>query len=196
MSTLAIRPLRTEDLDLLSGPRRPSGQPPAVLRDAHHIMARMFAMGLRTSAVAERMGYSASRVSTIRNSPAFEALIAHYRSVVDAEFKATTHDYFSLLASNTHRAERFIAERLDEHETAIVAAEAGEETVARQVPLRELVTLGRDGADRVGYGKRSVNLNINTDFAGNLEAALRRSRGAMIDITPPAEPQAQIKRRA
>lgn len=200
MTALRLRPLAPSDLDLLEGPRRSTNAPPASMRDAHHVMARMFALGLRVKAVAERMGYSAARVSTIRQSPAFDALIAHYRGVVDAEFKATSHDMFALLAQNTHRAERFVAERLDEHETAVVAAELGEETTARMVPLKELLAISRDGADRVGYGKRSVNLNLNADFAGNLEAAIRRSRQAqMIDVTPdeslPA-PGPQIKRRA
>lgn len=197
---LTLRPLAPEHLDLLEGPRRPAPQvTTSNLRDAHHVMARMFALGLRVKAVAERMGYSATRVSTLRQSPAFEALIAHYRGVVDAEFKTTSHDMFSLLTQNTHRAERFVAERLDEHEDAVLAAAEGVETTARMVPLKELLAISRDGADRVGYGKRSVNLNLNADFAGNLEAAIRRSRQAqLIDVSPPDTPSLgpPIKRRA
>lgn len=187
---LTCRSLAPADLDVLvEGPRRPgpAQHGPQTLRDVHHQMARLFAMGLRTGQVAERIGYTLNRVSTIRNSPAFEALVQGYREKLDAAFTTASFDYFATLSENGRRAERLIADRLG-------ALIDGDED-ATPISTKELITISRDSADRIGYGKRQTNLNLNADFATLLDRAVRRSRDAqrevespdpkMIDVTPP-----------
>lgn len=185
---LTARALIPSDLDtLVEGPRRPSGPPPQTLRDVHHQMARLFAMGLRTGQVAERIGYTLNRVSTIRNSPAFEALVAGYRAKLDEGYSKASFDYFSTLSTNGMKAERLIADRLDD------LLDGSED--ALPISTKELVAISRDSADRTGFGKRQTNLNLNADFATLLDRAVQRSREAMvgvgqdppmIDVTPPA----------
>lgn len=178
---LTARSLTPADLDILvEGPRRPSGAPPQTLRDVHHQMARLFALGLRTGQVAERIGYTLNRVSTIRNSPAFEALVQGYREKLDSQFNAASYDFFATMTSTTAMAERMLNDRLTE------AMEGGED--APHIATKELLAIRADGADRIGYGKRQTNINLNADFASLLDKAVKRSRDAMIDVSPPAAP--------
>lgn len=137
------------------------------LREPHHRVARLFAAGLRTHEVAERSGYSSARVTTLKNDPAFQELVAKYRDKVDAAFEREQDVYMQLATQNMITAERMIAEKLEEHE------ENG------TLPaIREALSISRDAADRFGYGKRQTNLNINADFASMLEKARARSAGA------------------
>jgi len=189
---LTLTSLTPVDLDtLVEGPRRPSGAPPATLKDVHHQMARLFAMGLRTGQVSERIGYTFNRVSTIRNSPAFEALVQHYRGKLDESFSRASYDYFSTLSENSIRAERMIADRLAE------ASEGGDD--APVISTKELLAISRDGADRIGYGKRQTNVNLNADFATLLDRAVSRSRDAQRTIegeTSAPPPPPKLLRRA
>lgn len=144
------------------------GAEPAVkrLRDTHHMVARLFAMGLRPRAVAERTGYSLARISTLRQDPAFEELIACYRQDVDQSWREELDDYFGLATKARNTAVRMICDQLED------AEETGE-----KIPIRTLVTLNADLADRTGFGKRSTQVNLNVDFAAQLDRAIKRSRG-------------------
>lgn len=185
--TLTCRSLSPSDLDVLvEGPRRPSCLPPKSLRDVHHQMARLFALGLRTGQVAERIGYTLNRVSTIRNSPAFEALVQGYREKLDSSFTAASYDFFATMTSTTAMAERMLNDRLTE------AMEGGED--APHIATKELLAIRADGADRIGYGKRQTNINLNADFASLLGKAVRRSREAMVDVTPPEPSVSDVPR--
>lgn len=168
------------------------GRSPSVkkFRDSHHMVARLFAMGLRPGEVAARAGYSLGRVSTLSNDPAFQELVATYRDDVDQEFKETADEYFDIAISNRIMAARLINDKL-------VDAEPDD------VSLRELVTIHADAADRTGYPKRSVAVNVNVDFAAQLDRAIKRSTGARPDLkliegSKPASidvPFQQVKRR-
>jgi len=46
------------------------------------------------------------------------------------------------------------------------------------LPMRDLIAITSDRADRFGYGKTQRNINLNVDFAAQLEAARKRSSGA------------------
>lgn len=142
-------------------------------RDPHHRLARCLAMGMRVTEAAEECGFSEARVYMFNADPAFSNLVEHYRGVVTQEFKEATQGYMGLLVSNQMKAERMIAEKLDK------ADEEGE-----LPPTRDLLAIARDAADRTGAGKKSTNVNLNIDFAAQLEGAIKRS-GKVIDITPP-----------
>lgn len=189
---ISIRPLTREDLGMIEEKResddRSGGGAAARFRDPHHRLARLFAAGLRTDEVVERSGYSYGRVSQLKGTPAFEELIAKYREKVDAAFVANVDDFYDQATANMRMAERMIAERLEEADDEGGAA----------IPLKTLVDISGDRMDRFGYGKRQTNVNVNVDFAKQLEDAIARSGKApkLIEaqpqspsrINPPAPP--------
>lgn len=182
-----VRDLTREDLELLKVPRASQALAfPAKLRDSHHRIARLVAAGLRTKDIAERTGYAQNRISTLCQSPAMQELVARYREKVEESFVDSIDAYYETATNNMLAAERQIADRLDE-------ADAEGETL----PMRDLIAISRDAADRFGYGKKATNVNINVDFAAQLERAIARS-GKTIDsqavpIAPATRPQQSAK---
>lgn len=157
-----VRPLTREDLEMI----REKRTTPIVekFRDPHHHVARLIAAGLRLDEVAERSGYSYARIATLSADPTFQQLIAEKRKDVDRAFIESQDDYYRLASSNMLKAERQLSERLDK------ADEDNE-----LLPVRDLISISRDAADRFGYGKKTTNVNLNVDFAARLEAAAARS---------------------
>lgn len=170
----AVRELTRDEVRLI-----PRSRTPAViqLRDTHHMVARLFALGLRPNEVASRTGYGIARISVLRNDPAMQELIASYRDAVDESWKETADEYFTNAAAVRTTAIRLIRDRLEE-------AEPGD------IPLNQLVAIHADTADRTGYPKRKESVNLNVDFAARLEQAVQRSSAAQktIDITPVPAP--------
>lgn len=167
------------DLERLKQPRY-VGTTPQKLRDSHHMIARLAAMGLRVMKIAEQTGYSRVRVTQLLDSPAMQELVSQYRLKVDAEFAEGADAFFTLATSNMIAAERHIADQIAE------ADEAGE-----LLPIRTALAISRDAADRFGYGKKSQQLNINVDFASQLERAIARSgKGPLLEasVAGPAHP--------
>ena len=156
-------------------------------RDSHHRLARVIAMGIRpVERVAQVVGYSNSRVYTMMDDPGFKELVAHYRGDVYVNFKEGQDPFLEALASNMMKAEQMISDKLDE------AIENNE-----PLPTRDLIAISRDAADRTGFGKRQTNVNVNVDFASQLEKAIARSRDPKVvelravpvleqDTSPPA----------
>jgi hypothetical protein len=155
----AVRELRREEL---AAPRAKSTTVQK-FRDSHHRMARLFASGLRVSEVAELTGYSVSRVSLFHTSPAFQDLIAEKRKVEDEITRDQIAQYNQLILSNGMKAERKLADKLDDDDDS------------EELSVRELISIARDAADRVGLSKRSVQTNVNLDFAQLLDRAIARS---------------------
>ena len=168
------RPLIAADLERLKETRHVPSTPQK-LRDSHHMIARLAAMGLRPGKIAEQVGYSYVRVQSLLVSPAMQELVANYRAKVDEEFVEGADAFFTLATQNMIAAERHIADAIAE------AEDAGE-----LIPIRTALAISRDAADRFGYGKKTQNLNINVDFAAQLERAIARS-GKTIEATPAAQ---------
>lgn len=168
----AVSELSREDLAILQKPR---ARLPAVarFRDSHHRLARLFASGLTVAQVHERCGYSMTRISTLRNDPAFDELVTEYRKEVNANWVAGADEYYGLAVSNMLEAELQIEEHL---------AKAREE--GDPLPVKYLLSISRDAADRFGYGKKSQkDVNLNIDFADRLQKAIARS-GKVIEHVP------------
>lgn len=165
-----IRSVRREDLVILTETRPPTQL--SALRDNHHRVARAVATGLKNYEIAAMCGLSINRVSMLKQDPAFSELVAHYRSLVTAEWVQQTDHYAEIATTNMLKAEAMLSDKLD------AAMENNE-----FLPTRDLISISRDAADRFGYGKRQTNLNVNADFAAMLEAARSRSAKAR-DITP------------
>lgn len=94
-----VRELTEADLQLLS--LESSTQPPALKRitDRHHALARLLASGVGEGEASLILNYDQSRVSILKNSPAFQELLALYRSEVDREF-AVVLDHMSGLSKD------------------------------------------------------------------------------------------------
>ncbi|HEX4500120.1 MAG TPA: hypothetical protein VH187_02970 [Scandinavium sp.] len=139
-------------------------------RDSHHRMARLFASGLRVKEVAELTGYSVSRVSLFHTSPAFQDLIAEKRKIEDEVHRDQITAYNQLILSNGLKAERKIADKLDDDDES------------EEMSVRELISIARDAADRVGLSKRSVQVGVSVDFASLLDRAIKRSNPPSGDL--------------
>lgn len=172
---LAVRPLTRDDLACLSDARPAQGVVKS-FRNHHHRIARLAAMGLRPGEVCAQAGISTTRWVQLKNDPAFQELVSQYRTKVDEGFADAATELYTAVAANTINAELLVAERLE-------LALEGE----ADIPLKTLLAISRDGADRVGLPKQKVstNTNVNLDFAAMLEAAAKRSgRSNVIDAVP------------
>lgn len=172
----AIRELTRAELDAPRGRTEPIKR----FRDSHHKMARLFASGLRVSEVADLTGYSVSRVSLFHSSPAFQNLIAEKQKVEDQITRDQITAMNALILSNGMKAERKLADKLDDDDEA------------EEMSVRELVSIARDAADRVGLSKRTINTNVSVDFAAMLDRAIARSempRSGDLKLVPSPDAQ-------
>lgn len=106
-----VRPLEIADLELAAVTERRSAPPPLKrITDRHHALARLLAAGTPEGEAALILNYDPSRISILKNSPAFQELLALYRAEVDREF-ATTLDHMAGLSRD---ALLELRERLEE----------------------------------------------------------------------------------
>jgi hypothetical protein len=160
-----LRELTRGDLAVLAQPRPPNSL--KELRDNHHRIARAIASGMSNIDVALACGVTPNRVSAFRSDPSMVELIAHYRSLKTADWLKEYDPVIDFLRSNALKAAAMTSDILD------AKAEAGE-----VLPVRELLGIQEIGFDRTGYGKVNKNVNVNVDFAANLEAMRKRSSRA------------------
>jgi hypothetical protein len=134
----------------------------------------MVAAGLRTEDILTQTGYSGTRFYTIRSDPAFQELVAMYKEKIDSAFVSAQDEFWETATSNMRRAERQIEEHLDRSDES-----------DELLPLKTLLALVGDRADRFGYGKKSTQRNENLDFAAVMEEMARASgRSNVIDAKP------------
>jgi hypothetical protein len=133
------------------------------LRDSHHMVARLVATGMAYKDVAVRTGYSAARVTQLMDSPAFIELVAHYRAKIDDSYVETFDTYFDYIGRNGVIAERLLNDKLTESEHD-------------DFSVQQLVAISANAADRTGYPKRHESINLNVDFAAQLDRATKRAK--------------------
>lgn len=134
------------------------------LVDKHHRVARLIASGLSHAEVAEITGRSTASIRLYSADPAFQELVEAYRPKINAQFERGIDEFTRVATSNMLMAEAMIQDKLE-------AAVENEEFL----PTRDLLAISRDAADRLGYGKKSTNVNVNVDFAAKLEAMNKRT---------------------
>ena len=108
-----VRDLNEADFALMA--ETPLGStPPAIKRltDRHHALARLLAAGTPEGEAALILNYDLSRVSILKNSPAFQELLALYRGEVNREF-ATVLDH---MAGISRDALVILRDRLEDNE--------------------------------------------------------------------------------
>jgi hypothetical protein len=158
-----VRPLVEADLEFLR--QKSVGVQNRVknLRDSHHMVARLIAAGLRLNDVAKQTGYSFARIYQLSGDPAMKELVAKYRGTMDKAFEETADQ---IAESGTRLISKYLRHLHDHFDSA---DEAGE-----LIPIPQLAKVGPDLMDRLGYGKRSLNTNVNIDFAKALEEVRAR----------------------
>ena len=159
---LSVRPLTPEDLPRLRDPRVAPRM--KSFRDTHHRLARMVAAGFRDAEIIRKTGYSQTRLGSLKADPAFQQLIAEYREKVTESWLETVDEFHEASISNMLRAERMVEEHLD------VAEETDE-----RIPLKTLIAITADRADRFGYGKHRTQRNENLTFAAEMKLIAQRS---------------------
>ena len=161
---LSVTPLTEADLPALREKSAPIARLKSI-RDSHHRVARMMASGATNAEIADSLGYSRVRVSQWRNDPAMQDLVAHYRDMITEVWKESQDVLAEMSLSAMSKAVRTINDHFDE-------ADERDELI----PLNSALKVASDLMDRFGYGKKSATLNVNLDYAAQLEAAIARSR--------------------
>lgn len=80
------RELTQGDAALLSEARGITAPTVKTMRETHHQLARLLASGMKQVEASAITGFSQSRISILKQDPAFQELITHYREVVDSSF--------------------------------------------------------------------------------------------------------------
>lgn len=176
---LEARPLNRADLACLPNQRQDVGIV-AKLRSHHHRIARMDGAGVKDADICEICAISHNRLHTLRKSPAYQELVAQYRKTVDQAFAQEQDEFARAAMSNMVRAELQIEDHFDESEAN-----------GELIPLKTLLSVTADRADRFGYPKGTIVAKVNT--GAQLEAAMRRS-GRTITVDAKGSPSALASR--
>lgn len=157
----SVRPMEKSDIETL---RQLSARPRLQnIRDVHHTIARLIVSGLTLTDIAAEVGYTISRVSIIKNSPAMEELISRYRGQVDESWRRQFDADQEAMTSVRRKSLRIIEDYLDDHDE-------------NPVPIAAALKAYDTTADRSGFHRMSATKNININFAASLEEAISRSR--------------------
>lgn len=132
------------------------------MRNSHHRLARLIARGLRQNEAAEVAGYSRQTVAIYMRDPTFQQLVSEYEKTEPRAEMAEVDEYYSVVIDNRITAARRLNDKLHDEEEEFTVA--------------QLVAIHGDSADRTGYPKRQVAVNVNVDFASRLDRAISRSR--------------------
>jgi hypothetical protein len=151
-----LRELTDEDLDRLkhAEPLGSEAPPLAKLRHAHHSLARLVAEGRKGVEISLITGYSPSRISILKQDPAFKELVSYYAEQAEAKY-LNVHERLAALGITTVEE---LQARLDENPERFSNRELRElmaEAFGRSVaPLKGLRGGGGSG------GSVSVNINF------------------------------------
>ncbi len=167
LEAFVARELTEADLASLQTERGTSAPVLKNLRAKHHRLARLLAEGVSESVAATACGYVASRVSILKNDPAFRELMAFYSEKVDTAYY-DMHEAMSMVGKD---AVEEIAERLEDDPS--------------EFTVPQLLDIAKTFADRTGHGpSQKTELDIRVGLADRLELARQRAiEGRAIDIT-------------
>lgn len=136
------------------------------MRERHHAVARSIAEGKKPGEAALLHRYTPSRMSILQADPAFQELVAHYRSLVNDEFV----DFQKKLAELAIDAAHILQTRMED-----APDEISDPTLLQIIQV---------GADRTGHGpSQKTEVNIKVGLADRLASAQHRAAMAR-DVTP------------
>lgn len=147
------------------------------IKERHRLLAKFVAAGLTRNEIAARLDMTPERVGQLTLDPAMQNLIAELRDHPQV-LEMTGMDEIALLRSisvqNALRAAAAMRDKLDYFDDT----EEG-------MPVVSAAKIFELSADRIGFGKHSTNINVNVDFAAQLDRAIDRSRSARtISVSP------------
>jgi hypothetical protein len=160
ISAVQVRELDASDLALMNEERGTKAAPLKRLSERHHALARCLSSGMADGDAAITCGYVLSRVSILKQDPAFQELLSFYRNDVQSKYL----DMHGVLAGLSLDAAMELRERL----------EADMNAEDKTLSVGQLIELTKVGADRTGFGPQSSQVNVNVDLAGRLQAARER----------------------
>jgi hypothetical protein len=142
------------------------------IKERHRLLAKYIAAGLTRNEIAARLDYTPERVGQLSLDPAMQNLVAQFRNH-DHVREMAGFDEIALLRSvsvqNALRSAMAMQDTLNYYEDA-----------DERMPVRESAKIFELSADRVGFGKHATNINVNVDFAAQLDQAIDRSRSAKL----------------
>ena len=162
VTATAVREVTPEYIASLNTGQGRSTPTIARIRDSHHALARLVALGHTNIECGAITGYTPNRVSVLRGDPAFQDLVAHYRSRVDEQFA----DLGGRMKAVGLDVLQELHDRLIEH--------------PEEFAPKDLVDAFKTVADRSGYGASSKNetkVAVSFSLAAVVEEALKLERG-------------------
>lgn len=169
VKVVEIRSMTTADFALLRQNPGPAFAP-KTLRDRHHHIAWLCALGKSNLEIAAECRMSPARIVQLKAAPAMQDLIARYRKEIEDSRIQHLREFGAAAAKNMTLSEGILTKELE----AIAAGTA-------QTPsLTTLNRIATDRMDRFGYPKKTLTDSkvLSVHFAANLEAAIARSRKA------------------
>lgn len=169
-SAQAVREVTERDIANLDAVKGVGTPTIARLRDSHHAIARLVALGRSDVETAAITGYSANRVCVLKKDPSFQELVAFYKDRVAEEFI----DFTGRLKSVSLDALNVLHERIVE--------------TPESMENRELSEIVKMGADRTGFGPPTkngpaVSVSFSLSALVKQSVELEESR-KVIDVTP------------
>lgn len=176
---ISVESLTRDDLACLRE-RRVGAPRVKTLRRSHHRVARLIALGYRDADICRLTSYTPSRLGSLRNDPAMQELIASFDKRADADFDSKIDHIHEEMVELKMRGIEQLAQHFD------AADENGE-----LIPIKTLLPVITELADRTGHGKHSTVRNENVNFAEMMKNLARSSgRSNVIDAqrnpAPPA----------
>lgn len=153
-----VRDLTEEDM-VIQRETKLGSVTPAIkrIKDTHHTLARLIAEGKRGVEISAITGFSQSRISILKNDPAFAELIEFYREQVGGVY-LNVHERISAVA---------IEATAELHHRLVEEPEA--------VKTSELIEIAKFAHDRTGFGPttKSVSKNVSLTLNGADIAAMK-----------------------
>jgi len=141
------RDLTAADLAALELPRPRAPHPLQRIHASHHALARCLATGMKKSQAGLITGYSYIRMKQLEDDPAFQALIADYRT----EGKSIMADMTERMTNMSLDALEMLQERMQES--------------PEQLSIPMLLDIVKTFADRTGHGpNQEVHLRMSSDL--------------------------------
>lgn len=146
-----VRELSREDIEKTNTLALGVSQAPPIknLRDRHHRAAFLIAQGeMSMTEIGMATGYSQSRLSVLKSDPTFDELVAHYRTVREAEFVGVVQKMVAV----TDDAVELLAERIEREPDKVTTNNLIEiiKGVGQQAgftPVQKQVSLNLNGSD-------------------------------------------------
>lgn len=176
----AVRPATKEDVVAALSPMVRVDTNPIRLRESHHRVLRLAALGYQRKEIAEKTGYTPERITQITNSPLGQSEITRHRSELEErmydraseeDLEDRTVDLATLRFLKNQRRERIIE-----------AYERGE-----PIPIKDESAIIADIEDRYGTPRKSTNVSAYVNLGSKLDEAIARSEAVTIDGKVAAE---------